>query len=826
MKQPNPNTTDKRDQRDERDQRFAQTLRAALPDGAPSTELRQRIAQMAARADDKSVATTPKRRPMARRARFALAAIGVACALLLFSVMWPRVLTTQAMAQIESAMENVSSAHTVVYEIRDGQRVLHDETWYQNGKWRTQNHERGSTTLWVGGKFWAYDAIANTVTTSDKPGPFAHTPQGSTVAAMTQGMTMEGQKPAVTLLSDAQLNGRTVGRIALVSRTSYETSTLIFSFDKATDLPIRGDVLVRNRYGQEMTGEMEFEFNQPLAPALFEPKFGRGARFIELGRQRKAIGDQLKNAIARQKVGARTIVLRDLQVNKRGDVFVLYTAGKRPDDGFSDRENWFNGRDWKVYLSDSLGTRYHYQRGNYEPEYIEGAWPRRPLYNGERLQGDWWVPSTASTPGNRWQPRTFTLQFEVNPRNLHGKQGTKFPADYSAHASFKVPVGEAQTTLVPAPMKFIGGGLDDERILQIESEARGELPPGALPSPELKRVLIEGEDTYDLQFSPDGQQILTGGEKGARLFEAQSGRLRKQWRGPRGSHADKVVVSPDGETVGANFTTRAYQPLEFALWNAQTLQERARWKWDLDEDQSVASLAVAPDNRTLRVALRRTTKKHDDPDPRVGEVIDAMEVETQQRDLLTGKIRERRVLPHDGFVLEIAQAQSGGKWRVATVQDIRNPRLRLLGRFDGATGAQVANEDVTMLDGRGLAMAAGRVAIGGQIRPRRADGSVDFEAPTEGSQVRTFAVGADKGLHDFPLTGNTFGSAIALSEDGRLIAFEDAGHTISVRDAQNGRTLKTLTGHATGISHLAFAPDGTRLVSADFKGKTFEWKLD
>ena len=206
--------------------------------------------------------------------------------------------------------------------------------------------------------------------------------------------------------------------------------------------------------------------------------------------------------------------------------------------------------------------------------------------------------------------------------------------------------------------------------------------------------------------------------------------------------------------------------------------------------------------------------------------IDQMSVETQERDLLTGKVISRRVLPHDGFVLEIAQAQSGGKWWVATLQDIRTPRLRLLGRFDGATGAQVANEDVTMLEGRGLAMAAGRVAVSGQIRSIRADGPIDFGAMPGGSEVRTYAIDADKNLDNFSLTGSNFGSTLALSSDGRLIAFEDAGHAISVRDVRSGRTLKTLTGHYAGISHLAFSPDGKRLVSADSKGKTFAWKLD
>ena len=554
----------KQNQTDERDAILRDALRDALPDAPASPELRARVAQMAAQTEAKESA--PQRKIKTRRARLAWSAVGVACALLAFAALMPRVLTTQAMAQIEAAMADVSSAHITAYTIENGQRTRNTETWIEGDKMRTQDHQRGITTLWVAGKHWVYNATRDEVKQSDGAPTRAQKPDGFTISSLTQDMFVEGQKPEVSLLSDTQLEGRSVGRVQLVSRTGYETTTLIFLFDKANDLPIRGDILVRNRYGQEMKGDIEFEFNQPLAPSLFAPKFGRDARFIELGQQREAIGDGLQNVIARQKVGERALAIRDVRVNARGDVFALYTAGKRPDDRFNDGENWFNGRDWKVYLTDSLGTRYDYQRGHgYDPQILPGMAPP-PLFDGERLHGDWWVPTTAPRPGERWQSRTFTLKFEVNPRNWHGGDGVRVPANYSARASFNVPIDETQSALVPATAGFIGSGLSDEEIIRVESEARGELPPGVKPSPELQGVLIEGENTTDLQFSPDGEQILTGGDGGARLFEAQSGRLLKQWRGPQGSGADEVVVSPDGASVGAAFTTRDGRALEFALW--------------------------------------------------------------------------------------------------------------------------------------------------------------------------------------------------------------------------------------------------------------------
>src|SRR5262245_59888416 len=59
---------------------------------------------------------------------------------------------------------------------------------------------------------------------------------------------------------------------------------------------------------------------------------------------------------------------------------------------------------------------------------------------------------------------------------------------------------------------------------------------------------------------------------------------------------------------------------------------------------------------------------------------------------------------------------------------------------------------------------------------------------------------------------------VAFSADGRLIATTDiprsaGGGSVKVWDAETGRELLTLRGHAGAIMGVAFSPDGRRIAS-------------
>jgi outer membrane lipoprotein-sorting protein len=437
------------------DQQLRDLLNETLPAGAPSPALSERIAAMAAESDAKrhfeaaapNSTPIPKKRSFAPRFRLALSAATVMFILAGAALVTPRIMTTQALARVEAAMAKVTNSHMVNYLIQDGKRVKTIEAWSQNGQWRIENESQGHIRIYKGGRSWNYDPVQNTVTVKSSPeGPFAHTPTGFTLSALLHDMVSTGGKTRVLGRSNETIDGKEVQRVEVELVTDYETTKLTLLVDPETNLPSHIDWTARTRYGKKDSGAIDLSFNQPLDASLFQPKFKRAPRYIDMAREQLQKQKNLEKVIASQKIGERTLTINDLQVNARGAVFLLYTAGKKIGDQFGDGANRFAGRDWKITLTDSLGTRYQWiDAGDFTME--QGA---KETANGTRLEGDWWVPEEAPERGQRWRSRTFKLRFELNPKNLHGHSiNNNFPADYSAQAQFQVPVSSPTDGLVP-----------------------------------------------------------------------------------------------------------------------------------------------------------------------------------------------------------------------------------------------------------------------------------------------------------------------------------------------------------------------------------------
>jgi tetratricopeptide (TPR) repeat protein len=153
-------------------------------------------------------------------------------------------------------------------------------------------------------------------------------------------------------------------------------------------------------------------------------------------------------------------VIRDLQVNAEGDVFLLYTAGAFPGDVWPD---------WSIELTDEFGTRYLAGENAFQP-YQGGGRPGGEgyVFDGEKLVGAWWVPVV---PQRSWKARRFRITFHVQPVIHHGRDPAAVE-NYSASADFALRVGRPGSALVPLYMPYMAERLDERAVRSWGARAR------------------------------------------------------------------------------------------------------------------------------------------------------------------------------------------------------------------------------------------------------------------------------------------------------------------------------------------------------------------
>ncbi|MBV9848513.1 MAG: hypothetical protein JO250_02380 [Armatimonadetes bacterium] len=383
-----------------------QQLTDLFPAEEPSPELRARVAALALQQQE--IAHQAAARQRGRR--LVLAAAGAAVLGGLLEMTLPPLAAARMLRRMDGVMRDARSAHFILRRVQpDGSSVKIGETWYQDGAWRMENvFETGPRTqIFANGKLWSYDSKADTVTVERRSSPFGYPSAGFSLTALlgsgASGKTADSPQD----LGETTINGRRAHQVAIISAAGER---MVFSADPDTDLPFHMDVQRKTDHGWELGATGDMDYNQPLPKRLFVPDFPRTARVRDIDASVRALHQRWINGIARQRAGDRTVVIRDLQVNAEGDVFLLYTAGHYPGD-------WQD--DVIININDDAGN--HYNRGREIGTHFRGN-KAGLVFNGEQLEG---ICTIAPVLGR--QVHQLTIKFDCTPVPRHGIRDMPVP---------------------------------------------------------------------------------------------------------------------------------------------------------------------------------------------------------------------------------------------------------------------------------------------------------------------------------------------------------------------------------------------------------------
>jgi outer membrane lipoprotein-sorting protein len=446
----------------EETRRLEARLQANLDD-APPAHLRKRISDALAESASKnrpaSLSRPDKeasglRGGLRMKGRF-VTGIAAVCALGMLAAGFWNNSAFGEMERLENAVSDVKSAHQVWWKIGpDGARSKEAETWYQEGEWRieTDDENRPSVQIYNGGRLYSYDKKTDKVTYWRAKGPFGFNPSGFSIKAMIGDEGRWGWKDRIERQGRGVLNGRAVEKV-LVLRANEPDRTLI-SVDSRTDRPIRMETETE-RGGEWITsGLAEMEYDRPIPPSAFDPRgVSKTATFFNRDEGKRLWGEKLAKGIAKRRLGSRTVVLRDVQVNDDGDVFILYTAGSPVDPwaGFA-----FNVG--SIGVTDNLGTRYITTDCSLSPvEFSSSAPPKGYVFERAMLEGVWFAPLEPM----KKRARSLTITF-ATPK-------VRRPA------VFVFPLRSPTVSVVPEWMPYMGyGPRRDWEIAFYQAKARAQ----------------------------------------------------------------------------------------------------------------------------------------------------------------------------------------------------------------------------------------------------------------------------------------------------------------------------------------------------------------
>ncbi|GAB4379293.1 MAG: caspase family protein [Elainellaceae cyanobacterium] len=366
-----------------------------------------------------------------------------------------------------------------------------------------------------------------------------------------------------------------------------------------------------------------------------------------------------------------------------------------------------------------------------------------------------------------------------------------------------------------------GGNSHGDRLTSLSIRSDGRLIASASADQTMRFWTLDGTllktmplpefSISSVQFSPDGQRLISGGTDAlVRIWQVATPEQSEKT-------ADAVSVSPEGKTFASAGVDGSIQ-----FWQQRQDATMVELSSIAAHPAPIAALAYSPNGQQLASGSDDQTIKLWQPQTRqllytlTGHQARVTTIAfSADGNLLASGSDDRTVQlwnPIHGRRLATLTGHQDG---VTTVAFSPNQDLLASGSYDDTIRLWHSNGRLLRtLTGHGLAIAALAFSPDGSLLASASwDNSIKLWRISDGSLVST-------------LTGHQDGvTNLTFSPDGKTLVSGSADRTLKFWNPNQGTLLKTLYGQNTPIASLSFSPDGSRLLTGGDASVQL-WNLD